>query len=81
MGGQQFLDLGNLRGGQAPQDIGAIFLRVEAPSPATPDHGVDDGPAPASRGMAQEEPAFAPHRGGADGILHQVVVNFEAPVA
>jgi hypothetical protein len=59
MGGQQFLDPGNLRGGQAPQDISEIFLRVETPSPATPYHGVEDGTAPASLGMAQEEPAFA----------------------
>ena len=35
MGGEQVLDLSDLQGGQASQDVGEIFLRVQATPPAT----------------------------------------------
>ncbi len=44
------------------------------------DDGVEDGSALARIGVAHEEPVLFANGGGSDGVLHQVVVDFDASV-
>jgi hypothetical protein len=81
MGGQQFLDLGDLRRGQATQYIGKIFLRVEATSPTADQDRIDHHAAPSGLGMANKQPWSPPHGRRPDDVLDQVVVDLEVPIA
>lgn len=58
--GQQFWQLAHGHQGQAPEDIGEIFLRVDAEAAATLNDGVDDGGAPSRIRMPDEEPSLLP---------------------
>jgi hypothetical protein len=80
MGWQKSLDLGDFCGRQAGEDIAEIFPRVQAAPPATDQDRIDHGAAPSGLGMANEQPSPAAHRRRPNVILHQVVVDLEAPV-
>ena len=56
MGGEQVLDLSDFQRGQARQDVGEIFLRVQAAPPATDQNGIDHRTTPSGIGVADEEP-------------------------
>jgi len=70
----------DLRRRQARQHIREIVLRVQATPPATDQDGINHGAAPSRLGVANEEPALAAHRRGANVILDQIVVNLKASV-
>jgi len=80
MGREEFADLSDLRRRQAGQHVGQIVLRVQAAPPATDQDRIDHGAAPSGLGMANEQPSPAAHRRRPNVILHQVVVDLEAPV-
>ena len=67
--------------GKSAQDIGQIVLGVETPPSATQDEGVEDGTAPARFGMADEQPALASDDRIANGIFHQIIVDFKATIS
>jgi len=80
MGGEQLLDLRNLRGGQPGEDVAAIFLWVQPSPPAADQDRINHRAAPSGLRMTDEQPPPAAHRCGPDIILHQVVVDLEASV-
>ncbi len=80
MGREQFVDLRDLRRGQAGQDVGEIFLRVQATPPATDQDRIDHRAAPSRLGVANEEPSLAAHRRRANVILDQIVIDLKASV-
>ncbi len=49
--------------GQAGQHVFEIAVGINAPTPAAFDHGVKDGSAFSSIGVAHEEPVLFPHCG------------------
>ena len=77
---EQLVDLGDLRGWQAAQDVGEIFLRVQTPPPAAAQDRVNDRAAPSRIGMTDEEPALATYCRRANVVLDQVVVDLKASV-
>ena len=63
--------------GQATQDIGQVFLRVD-PAPATTLYdGVDHRTVPTGIGMADEGPALATNDRRPHIVFDQVVVYYE----
>jgi hypothetical protein len=80
MGGEQLLDLRNLRGGQPAEDVAEICLRVQSSPPAADQDRINHRAAPSGLGMANEQPPPAAHCCKPDIILHQLVVDFEASV-
>ena len=61
MGGQQFVNLGDLDGGQASENIGEVFLGVQtSPTTAAQDR-VNYRAAPSGMGITDEEPALSTH--------------------
>ena len=69
------VDLGDVQTGKASQDIGEVFLGIDAAAPATDDERVDHGTAPTGIRMPQEEPAAAADSGDAHGVFHQIMVD------
>jgi hypothetical protein len=53
---EKFSDLIGGHGGEAPENVGEVFLRVDAVAAAALDEGVNDGAAPARLRMSNEEP-------------------------
>ena len=54
---EKFSDLVGGHRGQACENIGEIFLRVDAVTAAALDEGVNDSAAPTGVGMSDKEPA------------------------
>lgn len=81
IGGKQRIDLTDFYDGQAAEDIGEVILRIDAAAPATDQDGVNNGTAPTSIGMSNEEPSFAANGRGTDGVFDQVVIDLESPIA
>ena len=67
--------------GQAGEDVGEIFLGVDAEAAAVFDDGVEDGAFFAGFLVAEEQPVFGSELGGADGVFDEVVANFYPPIA
>ena len=80
MGGQQIVNLSNLRGRQASEDIGEIFLGVQTSPSATDQDRIDHRAAPSRIRMTNEEPALAAYCCRPNVIFNQVVVDFKPPI-
>jgi hypothetical protein len=68
-------------GGQATQHIGQVFLRINATAAATLNDGVDDRAAPASVGVADEQPALSTDHRWPHIIFHVVIIYGKFSVA
>src|SRR5947207_13864800 len=77
MGGQQIVNLSNLRGRQASEDIGEIFLGAQTSPSATDQDGIDHRAAPSRIRMTNEEPALAAYCCSPNVMFDQVVVDFK----
>ena len=66
--------------GQFGEDVAQVGVGVDASATAVFDEGVEDGSALARVDVAHEEPVLLSNGGGADGVFHQVVVDFHASV-
>lgn len=78
-GGDVFDPAGGHRG-QSCEDVAEVDERVDAPAAAAFDDGVEDGSALAGFGGSYEEPVLFADGGGADGVFHEVVVDFDPSV-
>ena len=67
--------------GQAGENVGEVFLGVDAQAAAVFYDGVEDGAFLTGFFIAEEQPVFGSELGGADGVFHKVVANFNSPVA
>ena len=65
---------------QARENIGEIFLRIDAVTAAALDEGVNDGAAPTRVRVADKEPAAFSDRGWSH-VLDEVIVEFDDPIA
>lgn len=66
--------------GQAGEDVVQVGVGIDAPAAAAFDDGVDDGSALACSGFANEEPVLFSHRGWADGVFDEVVVDLHSAI-
>ena len=67
--------------GQPCQDVGEVFLEVDAQAAAVFYDGVEDGAFLTGLFIAEEQPVFGSQLGGANGVFHKVVANFNPTVA
>lgn len=78
-GGDVFdLPVSHLR--EAGEHFAQVSVRVDASTPAAFDDSVKDRAALAGFGLADEEPVFLAHGGGADGVFNEVVVDLDTTV-
>jgi len=72
---------GPVRGvGQPGENVSEILKRIDAPAAAAFNDGVEDGTALSGVSIAKKEPVFLAQCCGANGIFHQVVVDFYASI-
>ena len=67
--------------GQAGEHIGEVFLGIDAQAAAVFHDGVEDGAFLTGFFVAEEQPVFGSELGGANGVFHKVVANFNPAVA
>jgi len=73
--GDDLRDLPVGHAGQPGEDVFEIGVRINAPTTAAFDHGINDG-SPFSRiRIAHEQPVLLADGRGADGVFDQVVVD------
>lgn len=79
MFGKQFADLRDVHGGQTPEHVGQVVLRVDAAASAADDQRVDDRTAPTGVRVPNKEPAPATHGGNADRVFDEIIVDPVVP--
>lgn len=67
--------------GQAREDVTQVREGIETTPPAALDDGVQDGATLAGFGVANEHPILFAESRRADGVLHEVLVDFDATVS
>ena len=72
------LPVGQVR--EAGEHVAQVGVGIEAAAAAAFDEAGEDGSALAGSGFADEEPVLLSHRGGTDGVFHQVAVDLDASV-
>jgi len=78
--GREVFDLPIGGGGQAREDVTQVGEGIDAAAAAAFDDGIEDGAAFPGLGLADEQPILFAEGGGANGILHQVLVDLDAPI-
>ena len=73
MGWQELRDLRDIQRRESLEDVGEVFLGVDAASPATDDQRVDDRAAPTGVGVPNEEPATATDGGTTDRVFDEIM--------
>lgn len=66
--------------GEAGEDVPEVGVGIKAAAAAALDDGVEDGAAVAGGVGTDEEPVFLAQGGGPDGVLDEVVVDFDPAV-
>ena len=74
--GNSVVRFGLFHAGQPLEYIAHINPGIPAAPPATHDHGVNDGTAPAGFRVTNEQPVLLAHRAGPDGVLGQVAEKY-----
>ena len=65
---------------QPGEQVAQVGVRIDAARAATLDDGVEDGAALAGIGIAEEEPVFLSERGGTNGVLDEIIVDFDSAI-
>ena len=76
VGGRQGDCVFGQHAGQAGEDVGEVFLGVDAEAAAVFYKGVEDGAFLTGFFIAEEQPVFRTELGGANGVFDEVVANF-----
>ena len=66
--------------GQAAEDIPKVGIGIDAAASATLDKGVKDGSPVTGLSLADEQPVLLSERRRANGVLDQVVVDFQPAI-
>ena len=78
--GSDVLDLPVGHEWQPGEHVAQVGVRIDAAGAATLDDGVEDGAAFAGIGIAEEEPVFLSKRGGTNGVLDEIIVDFDSTI-
>ena len=78
--GREVFDLPVGRAGQPGEDVAQVGEGIDSATAAAFDDGVQDGAAFSGLGFADEQPVFLAEGRGANGILHQILVDLDAPI-
>src|SRR5947207_3333731 len=79
-GGRYLGDLPVGHVGKAGQNIPKVGIGIDASTPAAFDERVEDGAAVTGFGFPDKKPVLLSQSGRANGILDQVVVDFQAAI-